>query len=160
MNTAFRCVASVTRSIPTQCRHLHMTKVYLLAVALLFACTSGNQNAPSPRQPTRESSPDYITSLEVAATPVSNVHDLIYRLRPNWLRTQTGSIAGNTRSQVIVVYLDNVRIGDIQSLRTISTSGVQSLRYYDATRAATVLRSPGSDPIAGAIVITTTNSTQ
>jgi hypothetical protein len=52
--------------------------------------------------------------------------------------------------------LDDARIGDVQSLRTISTSGVATLRYYDAARAATVLRDPGSEPIAGAIVITTT----
>jgi hypothetical protein len=127
-----------------------------VAVAFLCACASGTQGTV--RSTTRESSPDYITSVEVAATPVANVYDLINRLRPQWLRTKTGSIRDNTRSQVIAVYLDDARIGDIASLRTISTSGVQSLRYYDATRAATVLRSPGSDPIAGAIVISTTNN--
>ncbi|HJP60469.1 MAG TPA: hypothetical protein VJ865_10730 [Gemmatimonadaceae bacterium] len=133
-----------------------MGKTSLLAVAVLLgACTSAATS--SARTGTRESSPDYITSIEVAATPVANVYDLINRLRPQWLRTQTGSIRDNTRSQVIAVFLDDVRMGDVASLRTISTSGVQSLRYYDATRAATVLRNPGSDPIAGAIVITTTN---
>jgi hypothetical protein len=136
-------------------RTLSMTKAYLLVgTALLCAC-----GGTSPRAATtpREAAPDYITSLEVASTPVANAYDLIARLRPHWFRTETGSIRGNTRSQVVAVYLDDTRIGDIQSLRTISTSGVSSLRYYDATRAATVLRNPGSDPIAGAIVITTTN---
>ena len=133
-----------------------MGKTSFLAVAVLLgACTSAGTS--SARTGTRESSPDYITSIEVAATPVANVYDLINRLRPQWLRTQTGSIRDNTRSQVIAIFLDDVRMGDVASLRTISTSGVQSLRYYDATRAATVLRNPGSDPIAGAIVITTTN---
>jgi len=127
----------------------------LVAAGFMCACASGGTS--STRTTPRESSPDYITSVEVAATPVANVYDLINRLRPQWLRTQPGSIRDNTRSQVIAVYLDDARIGDIASLRTISTSGVQSLRYYDATRAATVLRNPGSDPIAGAIVITTTN---
>ena|SRR2546430_12236483 len=130
----------------------------LLAAALLSACASASTTSgtSSGHANTRESSPDYITSVEVAATPVTNVYDLISRLRPQWLRTQTGSIGSNTRSQVVVVYLDDTRIGDLQSLRTISTSGVATLRYYDAARAATVLRNPGSDPIAGAIVITTT----
>lgn len=130
----------------------------VIATAFLCACASTTSGTSSARTTAREASPDYITSVEVAATPVSNVYDLINRLRPQWLRTQTGSIRDNTRSQVIAVYLDDARMGDVASLRTISTSGVQSLRYYDATRAATVLRNPGSDPIAGAIVITTTNS--
>jgi hypothetical protein len=124
--------------------------------ALLCACASAPSGTSTARPRTTESAPDYITSVEVAATPVANVYDLISRLRPTWLRTQPGSIRGNTRNQVVVVYLDDTRIGDLQSLRTISTSGVATLRYYDATRAATVLRDPGSDPIAGAIVITTT----
>lgn len=131
-------------------------RLLVAAAALLSACASatpGTSGSPT----TRESTADYITSLEVAATPVANVYDLISRLRPQWLRTQPGSIRGNTPNQVIAVYLDDARIGDIQTLRTVSTSGVQSLRYYDATRAATVVRNPGPDPIAGAIVISTTN---
>jgi hypothetical protein len=134
-----------------------MAKAHLLvATALLSACASTTPGTANSRATTRESAPDYITSVEVAASPVANVYDLISRLRPHWLRTQTGSIRGNARNQVVVVYLDDTRIGDVQSLRTLSTSGVATLRYYDAARAATVLRNPGSDPIAGAIVITTT----
>jgi hypothetical protein len=132
-----------------------VAKAHLLVAAVLLSACGTVSSGTSSRATTRESAPDYITSVEVAATPVANVHDLISRLRPHWLRTQTGSIRGNTRSQVIAVYLDDTRIGDMLSLRTISTSGVATLRYYDAARAATVLRSPGPDPIAGAIVITT-----
>lgn len=134
-----------------------MIKANLVAaVAILCACTTTTP-APSSARAAAQGSPDYITSLEVAATPVANVYDLINRLRPQWLRTQPGSIRDNTRSQIIAVYLDDARIGDIASLRSISTSGVQSLRYYDAVRAGTLLHNPGSDPIAGAIVISTSN---
>lgn len=132
-----------------------MAKAHLIVAAFLVSACATSTSGTSSRATSRESAPDYITSVEVAATPVANVHDLISRLRPHWLRTEIGSIRGNTRSQVIAVYLDDTRIGDIRSLRTISTSGVASLRYYDAVRAATVLRNPGSDPIAGAIVIAT-----
>ncbi len=57
--------------------------------------------------------------------------------------------------QVIAVYLDGTRMGDISALRAMSISGVKTLRYYDAARAATILRDPGKDPLGGAIVITT-----
>ncbi len=57
--------------------------------------------------------------------------------------------------QVIAVYLDGTRMGDISSLRAMSISGVKTLRFYDAARAATILRDSGKDPLGGAIVITT-----
>ena len=133
-----------------------MAKAHLLiAAAVISGCSGASSGTSGTPAPSRESAPDYITSVEVAATPVANVHDLITRLRPHWLRTQPVSIRSNTRTDVVVVYLDDTRIGDIQSLRTLSTSGVATLRYYDAVRAATVLRNPGPDPVAGAIVITT-----
>lgn len=47
-------------------------------------------------------------------------------------------------------------MGDLAALRSISVTGIKTLQYYDAARAATVLRDPGSTPVAGAIVITTT----
>jgi hypothetical protein len=60
------------------------------------------------------------------------------------------------KGQVIVVVLDGTRMGGIEALKSIGTTGIKTLQYYDAIRAATVLRDPGSDPVAGAIVITTT----
>lgn len=66
-----------------------------------------------------------------------------------------GSIGGGVRSQAIVVYLDDSRLGGLDALRTLSTDGIRSMRFLDATRAATVLHNMGSEPIAGAIVLST-----
>jgi len=124
--------------------------------AMLIGCAS----APPPSTaPTSTSSPDYVTSVEIDATPVSNAYDLVNRLRPRWLQGERpASLGGGGRMQVIAVYLDGVRMGGLASLRSISMSGVKALRYYDAGRAATILGDPGSEPIAGAIVITTSRS--
>lgn len=119
----------------------------------LSACASTPSGAPAT---VRSASPDYITSIEVEATPVSNLYDLISRLRPRWLQAGTrGSIGSGGKKQVIAIYMDGTRMGDLSSLRAMSISGVKTLQFYDATRAATVLREPGSEPIGGAIVITT-----
>jgi hypothetical protein len=81
---------------------------------------------------------------------------LIERLRPSWLRPPgSGSLSGGVRSQVILVYLDGARLGDLVSLRSLSVSGIRSLQWLDAARASTVLPEIGSDPIGGAIVIKT-----
>ena len=135
------------------------TGLLITAGVLLTACAS---NAPSTSQAgaqpaaARSSSPDYVTSIEVQAATASNAYELISRLRPRWLQPQpTGSLAGQ-RNQIIAVYLDGIRMGDLAALRSISVTGIKTMQFYDATRAATVLRDPGSTPVAGAIVITTT----
>ena len=130
---------------------------FALLTALAFAGCASSGGAPS-NSKTRTSSPDYVTSIEIEATQASNAYELISRLRPRWLQANTaGSIGGGAvRTQIIAVYLDGTRIGAKEGLRSISASGIKTMQYYDATRAATVLREVGSEPIAGAIVITTT----
>jgi hypothetical protein len=117
-------------------------------VASLAACASAGTSS-RPR-----TSPDRITAAEIESSSASNAFDLISRLRPTWLRsTKIGSIGAGARGQVIVVYLDGHRLGDAQSLRSLSIAGLGSMEWLDAVRAAAVLSEIGSDPIAGAIVI-------
>jgi hypothetical protein len=100
--------------------------------------------------------PDLITSTEIASSSASNAYELINRLRPNWLRRTTpGSLGGGVRSQVVLVYIDGSRYGDQTALRSLSVGGLKSIQWLDAVRAGTLLPSIGSEPIAGAIVITT-----
>lgn len=63
---------------------------------------------------------------------------------------------GRLSGQVILVYLDGNKMGDLTSLRTIAAAGLAKMQWYDAARAQTVLRGIGTEPIAGAIVITST----
>jgi hypothetical protein len=136
---------------------MHLSKCPILPLVTLAAfigCASPGGSPSNPR--TRTSSPDYVTSIEIQATPASNAYDVISRLRPRWLQTtNTGSLSGS-RSQVIAVYVDGVRVGAKEGLRSIPASSIKTMQYYDAARAATILRGVGSEPIAGAIVITTT----
>jgi hypothetical protein len=127
----------------------------LAAIALsASACASGG----SPSANVNESSPDRITSAEIAATSgAQTAYDLVRRLRPRWLQAgSTASIGGGrVTSQVLLVYLDGNRLGTVDAMRTLSASGIESMQYYDAVRAATILREAGSEPISGAIVIST-----
>jgi hypothetical protein len=114
------------------------------------ACASSGTSGSTPR------SSDNITTAEIRSSSATNAYTLIERLRPNWLRTPAmGTIGGGGRTQLVVVYLDGHRLGDIQSLRTLSVDGIKSMQWLDAARAATVLNEVGSDPIAGAIIIKT-----
>lgn len=103
-----------------------------------------------------QSEPDRITGAEIDNSTASNTYELINRLRPNWLkRTAPGSLSGGVRSQVVLVYIDGTKYGELTTLRSLSVSGLKSIQWLDAVRAGTLLPSIGSEPIAGAIVITT-----
>lgn len=116
----------------------------------LTACASGGTARSSTGEPNR------ITSAEIRSSSATNAFELVSRLRPNWLKQKTtGRISGGVRSQLILVYLDGNRLGDVSALRTLSVSGIQSAQWLDAVRAATVLQGIGSDAIAGAIVLRT-----
>jgi hypothetical protein len=126
----------------------------MLASAAACASSSGASGASK----VSESSPDRITATEIEATTgASTAYDLVRRLRPRWLQGGApASIAGGrVTGQVLLVYLDGNRLGSAEALRTLSASGIKSMQYYDAVRAATVLREVGSEAISGAIVIST-----
>jgi hypothetical protein len=110
--------------------------------------SSGTKPAPN--------APDRITSTEIANSSASNAYELINRIRPNWLkRTAPGSLSGGGRSQVVLVYIDGSKYGDLTTLRSLSISGLKSIQWLDAVRAGILLPNIGSEPVAGAIVIST-----
>lgn len=99
---------------------------------------------------------DFISASEINTSGAATAWDAVQRIQPHWLRSgNIGSIGAGGRDQIILVYLDGHRLGDIGSLRTLSTSGIISMQWLDAARAAAVLPEIGSDPIGGAIVIKT-----
>lgn len=59
-------------------------------------------------------------------------------------------------SQITLVYLDGNKVGDAESLKSLTAIGISSMQWMDAARAQTLLRDIGSEPIVGAIVLTTT----
>jgi hypothetical protein len=131
-----------------------ITLIAFFSVGAACASSGGSKDSR-----VASSSPDLITSVEIAKIQVNNAYEIISRLRPRWLQaTPVGSLAGGGRSQIVAVYLDGNRVGAQEGLRSISATGIKSIRYYDAVRAATVLRTVGSEAIAGAISISTTGS--
>ncbi|PYO06445.1 MAG: hypothetical protein DMD30_12580 [Gemmatimonadetes bacterium] len=118
----------------------------------MSACASTGTGSTTSR-----TSPTRITRAEVTASSATNAYELISRLRPNWLRAQaTGSVAGGTvRSQAILVYLNRQRLEDLNALKTIGTTDIDSAEWIDATRVPTVLSDAPQGSIAGAIVIKT-----
>ena len=122
-----------------------------IGAAGAIACASSGSTPKA-----SEASRDNLTSVEIQATSAATAYDLVSRLRPQWLRASgVASIGGRSTTPVTLVYLDGNRIGTIETLRTISASGVRTMQWLSATRAAVVLTEIGSDAINGAISIKT-----
>lgn len=91
-----------------------------------------------------------ITADEIAHSGVSsNVYDLVYSLRRNWLNARGIETlseaprtveAGGTEVTIpgepqLVIYLDNTRLGTVSQLRQLPVAGVVGVRYFDGAQA-------------------------
>lgn len=138
---------------------MHYSRVRLAAASICIAAFTACASSGGAKKP-EESSRDRVTSVEINSTPASNAYDLVSRLRPQWLRSAgISSIGGGSGSrasnQVTLVYLDGSKIGEIESLKSISNTGIRSMEWISSTRAPIVFTDIGSDPVNGVISIKT-----
>ena len=151
--------ATVTLPVlPTEVPMLRTTHRHSLAVVLttsvvagLAACGGGATTAGAPAgtpapatarvaRPPRGSS-SLITSAEIeaAAPDILNAYQLVERLRPMMMRPRNlsaGSV-GDGNVFGVVAYVEEVRLGDVESLGTVMRATVREIRYIGATDATT-----------------------
>lgn len=99
------------------------------------AATSGT--APSPVR----GSLNLITGAEIeaAGNDVVSAYELVLRLRPGMMRPRNQT-AGNTsegNAFGVIAFADDIRLGDLEQLRTIMRGTVREIRYISATDATT-----------------------
>lgn len=107
----------------------HQAVGLLLLLAAIAGCgtTSG----------ARSGSSDVLTRQEIQAAQASNAYELLQQLRPQFLRNRGAlSIRDPTAGQV-VVYMNDVHYGDVDSLRTIAIEEIDEIRYISAADATT-----------------------
>lgn len=108
-----------------------MKKITLLVLlAALGACASaGTENRTGPR-----GSGTFISAEEVRSSTLSNAFELVQAARPGWLRKHA-AVSFRMDGEVLV-YLDETRLGSIDSLHSLSLAGIQSIRFLDAPAAS------------------------
>ncbi|MEY3701668.1 MAG: hypothetical protein RI891_960 [Gemmatimonadota bacterium] len=144
-------------------RHSLAVVLTISAVASLAACGGGATTAGAPAgtpapatatatapatatatarvaRPPRGSS-SLITSAEIeaAAPDILNAYQLVERLRPMMMRPRNlsaGSV-GDGNVFGVVAYVEEVRLGDVESLGTVMRATVREIRYIGATDATT-----------------------
>jgi len=119
------------------------TPAWALALGL-WGCASGSGGLAR--------DPKLISSLEVEAAEVRTAYELVERLRPLWLRSHGDRSIHLTTE--IVVYQDNVMLGDIETLRSVPIDLVESVRSLDSSEAGR-LAGLGSRHVERVIMIIT-----
>jgi hypothetical protein len=91
-----------------------------------------------------------ITKEELLGTHASNVYDAISRLRPNFLLSRGQTTLRGADTGYPKVYQDRILLGDVNSLRSMSPTGIREIRYYNGPEASGRF---GLDNVSGAIEV-------
>ena len=120
-------------------------RLSLLLALSLAACVKASNSPQSTQR-------DLITEEEIVASNAMNAYEVVQKLRGNFLsdRGKT-TILGSSPSKP-TVFVDGMQFGEIESLRTISVTVVQSIRLYRAYEAQ---QRYGKGVMGGVIDVTT-----
>lgn len=131
---------------------LRYARQILLALPLLVLLGSSLGCAPPPGGQTFRPNSNVISEEDIRAVPASNLFDVVERLRPLWLRAGP-SRSANLPTEVVVI-MNDMYFGPVESLRSISPEAVFQIRYMDS--AGATAQFPGieaSRHVAGAIIV-------
>jgi len=92
--------------------------------------------------------------IQTNRIPGMTVYDLIAQLRPEYLRSRGSNTLRNLTPPTAIVYLDGVKYGSLDQLRSMSADHISQVQYLSASNATTRF---GMDHTGGAILVTTKN---
>jgi hypothetical protein len=126
-----------------------MRKAFLVAFGLAaFGCGGGGTGSGT--QPTTEAraprgSANLITEADIRATSYQNALEIVENLRPAMMRPRPGG-------GPVMLYLDDVKMMDLNGLSTVPAGRVKEIRYISAQDATTRW---GTGHASGVILVTT-----
>jgi hypothetical protein len=119
-------------------------------LALSLSACAASTNPPASRN--AASGRDVLTAAEIVSSRVTDAYQAVTQLRPHFLRRRTARPTAFNTSLAVVVYLDDLPYGGVESLQQIPLDRVRVIRYLSSVSAN--LRFGGSHP-SGAILVTT-----
>ena len=99
----------------------------LLITLLVSACASSGGGGPRLDR-------NLLTREQIQDTNRQNIYEVVESLRSNWLRTR-GPTSLTSRDAEVLVYIDDNRLGGVETLRTINASVVEYIRWFDGITA-------------------------
>ena len=130
-------------------------KSLLVCFLVLGGCATGSTRTETPgtsSATTQRRGSDVITTEELASVGHYDLYAAINQLRPAYLVTRgVSSLGVGTVPEVVQVYVDGVRKGDLQVLHQINAIDVKEVRHLSATEATQRF---GTGNTMGAILVT------
>ena len=101
------------------------------------SATAGAETAVRPVRGTLNLIPN--AEIEAAAGDLMNAYDLVYRLRPSMMRFRNQTAGATSSGEVVgpVAYVDDVRLGALDLMRTVMRASVKEIRFISPTDATT-----------------------
>lgn len=93
-------------------------------LALALAGCAGRAPAGAP-----PASRDAVLADELRGLELGNLYETLEKLRPEWLRSRGQRSPTNRESELPLVYLDNSRYGELQSLRNLRAGEVTEIHW-------------------------------
>lgn len=102
----------------------------MMVVAACASAPSGTDSAEATR-----GDASLITRAELERAQWPDIYHLVLNLRPRWMHTR-GPDSFQGRAEEVQVYVDGVRLGSVELLRNMPTSGIDHLEWIDPISAA------------------------
>jgi hypothetical protein len=130
---------------------LHRRFIAFAATIALAACASSSgTTSSSGAAPRRDSS--LITAEELATIMQGDLYSAVQQLRPTFLQTRGITSPGvGSAPEVLVVYVNGIRTGDVQALHQIPVNEAKEVRRLSASEATQRF---GTGHTMGAILVT------
>ncbi len=126
---------------------MRMALLFAFGLAVVGCGGGGSGSGASPATEPRATrgSPNLITEAEISATAYQNAMEVVQNLRPAMMRARPGG-------GPVMLYLDDVKMMDLNGLTTIPTQRIKEIRYINAGDATTRW---GTGHASGVILVTT-----
>jgi hypothetical protein len=118
------------------------------AILSLLVCACAPR---APSNPTPLPDRDVLTQADLVEHHFATAFEAVEALRPIWMQTRGANTLLTAQAQV-VVYLNDTRLGGVDTLKEITTPAIVAIRHFDG-RAATARW--GLDHGQGVILVTT-----
>ena len=106
---------------------------FIAALMVAGSAGCGSLTSMGAMDPTRPRF-DLITQDQILSAGGSDLYELIRKIRPYWILKGGDDTSENPG--VIYVFFDGTRMGGLEALRSLPTSGINYIRWLDGIQAA------------------------
>ncbi|HEX6370709.1 MAG TPA: hypothetical protein VF006_17435 [Longimicrobium sp.] len=121
-------------------------RFFLLSLVMMATACGSAQVAPENRPRTRS---DRLTQEDIRQTELLTMYEVIQRLQPSWLVVPQGRV----RTVEVGVFVDGLRMGNVEFLRNLPASQIREARYLNSRQVSAELTSSQAFNLSAAIML-------